>query len=175
MTPAAIEAVKSSMQNRKQEWLVLDGKPVPGAKEAVHEGPWDEGNPALGWASVPDTADLPRYVDGSALEWANINTKGANEQGFLDVDIEPPQSVDGEEPIILRWDDLDMPEDDGDVVVFRRNWEAEGRTPLKDIQVGDTLTGEVVFRHLYHGAVVDVGAEFDGCVWICVFLRTCRA
>ena len=85
MTPDAIEAVQSSMKPRKQEWLVLDGKPVPGAKEAVHEGPWHEGNPSLGWASVPDTVDLPRYVDGAALEWANINTKGRNEQGFLEV------------------------------------------------------------------------------------------
>ena len=73
------------MKPRKQEWLVLEGKAVPGAKEAVHSGPWDAGNPALGWASVPDTVDLPRYVDGSALEWANINTKRPGEQGFLEV------------------------------------------------------------------------------------------
>jgi hypothetical protein len=85
MTPDAIEAVKTSMKPRKQEWLVLEGKAVPGAKEAVHSGPWDAGNPALGWASVPDTVDLPRYVDGSALEWANINTKRPGEQGFLEV------------------------------------------------------------------------------------------
>jgi hypothetical protein len=83
------------------------------------------------------------------------------------VDIEPPQAEGSEEAVTLCWDDLDMPEDDGDVVVFHRNWEAEGRKALMDLQVGDTLTGEVIFRHLYHGALVDVGAEFDGCV-LCV-------
>lgn len=81
------------------------------------------------------------------------------------VDLDPPRD-DGTDAVTLSWDDLPMPDDDGDLVVYRQNWEAEARKPLKDLQVGDTLTGEVVCLHLYHGAVVDVGAEFDGCVII---------
>jgi hypothetical protein len=85
MTTDAIDAVQTSLKPRKQEWLVLDGKPVPGAKEKIHDGAWWEGDAALGWAAVPDTVDLPRYVDGSMLEWANINTKMPHELGYLEV------------------------------------------------------------------------------------------
>jgi hypothetical protein len=81
------------------------------------------------------------------------------------VDLSPPQP-DPENTTTLRWEDLPMPEDDGDLVVYRSDWEAEARKPLTDLKVGDTLTGEVVCFHLYHGAVVDVGAEFDGLIMI---------
>jgi hypothetical protein len=91
--------------------------------------------------------------------------------------VEPPEP-DGEDAVVLRWDDLPQPEDDGDVVVLRKDWKEQGRTALKELKVGDTLAGEVVCQHLYHGAIVDVGAECDGCApgpRLCVFAFVCAA
>ncbi len=85
LTPHALEVVESALKPRKQEWLVIDGKPVPGAKQKVHDGLWFTGDAELGWAALPDTDDMPRMVDGSMLEWANVNTKLPNEEGYLDV------------------------------------------------------------------------------------------
>lgn len=38
----------------------------------------------------------------------------------------------------------------------------EGRTALEDLQEGMVLTGEVTDVWLYHGAEIDIGAQFDG-------------
>lgn len=85
LTPLALEVVESALKPRKQEWLVIDSKPVPGAKHEVYDGPWFTGDAKLGWAALPDTEDMPRMVDGSMLEWANVNTKLPNQEGYLDV------------------------------------------------------------------------------------------
>jgi|APGre2960657444_1045066.scaffolds.fasta_scaffold00848_7 hypothetical protein len=78
------------------------------------------------------------------------------------VDLESPE-LDEVDPDMLRWDDLPEPEDEGDIITYRDDWEAEGRTPLSSLEVGQELKGLIVMQHLYHGAVVDVGAEYDGC------------
>jgi hypothetical protein len=84
LTAQSLQIVETALQPRKQEWLVLSGKPVAGSKEAVHDGTWFAGNADLGWAALPDTEDMPRMVDGAMLEWANINTKLPNQEGYLE-------------------------------------------------------------------------------------------
>ena len=84
LTAQSLQVVETALQPRKQEWLVLSGKPVAGSKEAVHDGSWFTGNADLGWAALPDTEDMPRMVDGAMLEWANINTKLPNQEGYLE-------------------------------------------------------------------------------------------
>lgn len=65
----------------------------------------------------------------------------------------------------ISWDeDLEMPKDGLHVEVFHEDAEAKGRTPFESLQVGQELDGVVVVQHLYHGAIVDVGAEADGFV-----------
>lgn len=39
----------------------------------------------------------------------------------------------------------------------------EGRTALGELEEGATLTGTVTDIWLYHGAEIDIGAEYDGC------------
>lgn len=84
LSSRSLQIVEAALQPRKQEWLVVEGKPVPGAKGKPHEGAWFEGDPALGWAALPDTEEMPRMVDGSMLEWANINTKLPSQEGYLE-------------------------------------------------------------------------------------------
>jgi hypothetical protein len=161
LTEQSLQVVESALQPRKQEWLVLDGKPVPGSKETVHEGTWFMGDAALGWAALPDSEEMPRMVDGAMLEWANINTKLPNQEGYLEVDVEPPMSADLQ---VIKWDDLPTPPMDEDIVFQHPDWEEEGRVAHSALQVGSTLTGIVVDQHLYHGAFIDCGAEYNGCV-----------
>ena len=85
LTPQAREIVESSLKPRKIEWLVESGKPVPGAKGKVHEGPWIGGDPKLGWTQVPDTMEMPRLDDGTLVEWTNVNTKQPHQRGYLPV------------------------------------------------------------------------------------------
>jgi hypothetical protein len=89
LTAQSLQVVETALQPRKQEWLVLSGKPVAGSKEAVHDGTWFTGNADLGWAALPDTEDMPRMVDGAMLEWANINTKLPNQEGYLEARVTP--------------------------------------------------------------------------------------
>jgi hypothetical protein len=85
LSAKSLQIVETALQPRKQEWLVMEGKPVPGSKEQVHEGVWFEGDAALGWAALPDSEEMPRMIDGAMLEWANINTKLPNQEGYLEV------------------------------------------------------------------------------------------
>jgi len=85
LTPLAREAVESASKTRKAEWLVVEGKPIPGVAEKVWDGPWRSDDGSLGWGALPDTVDMPRMKDGSMLEWSNVNTKQPHEEGFLDV------------------------------------------------------------------------------------------
>jgi len=85
LTPWARKAVESALKPRKAEWLVIDGKPVPGVKEKVWEGGWDmDHDGSEGWAALPDTVEKPKMKDGTMLEWTNVNTKLPHEEGFLE-------------------------------------------------------------------------------------------
>ena len=209
LTPQSLQVLETALRPRKQEWLIMDAKPVPGSKQQVHDGSWFTGDAALGWAAIPDTEEMPRMVDGTMLEWANINTKLPNQEGYLEararfpstfwrqcsplpampfaspnriienpsraltrvcdshpqVDIEPPSSPDLR---MISWDDLPTPPEDQDLVYQHADWEEDGRTAHADLRAGQTLTGVIVDQHLYHGAFVDCGTEYNGCA-----KRTC--
>ena len=172
LTPQALAVLETALKPRKQEWLVVDGKPVPGSKQSVHDGGWYTGDAKLGWAALPDTEEMPRMADGSMLEWANINTKLPNQEGYLEVDVEAPSSPDLR---VLKWDDLPTPPMDEDIVFQHPAWEESGRTAHVALEVGQTLQGLIVDQHLYHGAFVDCGAEYNGCARACADARAARA
>ena len=161
LTPLARRSVETALKPRKAEWLVVDGKPVPGVSDEVWRGAWRGGVHEQGWDNLPDTEEMPRMVDGSMLEWANVNTKLPNQEGYLDVDLELP--LEGDPPADLVWDDMEEVEDGTEIGMWHYDWETEGRVGHADLQVGSTLKGYIVAQMLYHGAVVDCGAEFDGC------------
>jgi hypothetical protein len=65
---------------------------------------------------------------------------------------------------VIKWDDLPPPPMDEDIVFQHPNWEQDDRVAHSALEVGRTLTGIVVDQHLYHGAFVDCGTEYNGCV-----------
>ena len=76
--------------------------------------------------------------------------------------MEHPDAVDDFSDI--SWDDdLPEPEHGLHIDVLHPDWEEDGRTALADLKVGQTLEGVITVQHLYHGAVVDVNGECDGC------------
>lgn len=160
LTPQALHVVQQALKPRKQEYLVLENRPVGGSKEKVHEGPWFSGNAALGWAAVPDTEEMPRMADGTMMEWSNINTKLPSQEGYLPVDVDPPS-----EPALLvtSWDDMPRPPPDSDIVFQHPNWEADGRLAHASLVVGQVLEGYISDQHVYNGAFVDCGTEYNGC------------
>lgn len=44
------------------------------------------------------------------------------------------------------------------------NWEEEGRTPVEQLQEGQTITGTISDIWLFHGLQIDFDGEFDGLV-----------
>jgi hypothetical protein len=160
LTPQALRVVQQALKPRKQEYLLLENRPVGGAKEKVHEGPWFSGDAALGWAAVPDTEEMPRMADGTMLEWSNINTKLPSQEGYLPVDVDPP-----EEPALFvsSWDDMPRPSLETDIVFQHADWEADGRLAHASLTVGQVLEGFISDQHVYNGAFVDCGTEYNGC------------
>ena len=76
------------------------------------------------------------------------------------MDVDPPAPPDLE---IIKWDDLPTPPLDEDIVFQHPDWEEDGRRAHASLTPGETLTGIVVDQHLYHGAFIDCGTEYNGC------------
>jgi hypothetical protein len=77
------------------------------------------------------------------------------------VDLDPPD-VNYVHDVL--WDDMEQPEDVSHATrVDHENWQRQGRLPLEDVHVGQLVQGFVACQHLYFGAYIDFGGQYDGC------------
>jgi hypothetical protein len=124
-------------------------------EELTEEERWEEE-----YRKIPDFDDETILREGDTE--ADDGEYSASEGPKSPEDL--PDAKDYVEPEALDLEEVTG--EDGEDMPHHRHKDLEGRTLLKDIELGTEFEGTVSALLLWHGVMVDIGAEFDGLVYV---------
>ncbi|KAL4448561.1 hypothetical protein ABPG75_005780 [Micractinium tetrahymenae] len=121
-----------------------------------------------GWVTVdpenplpnPQLGDLERTIGLPYEEALFLDDVDAEAQAYWFT--EPEEGWQTEKLRLRKMEELPDQEAEAEDEFRHTGPDAVGRTPLSELREGAVVQGEVVANMFYHGAQVDIGAEWDG-------------